>query len=234
MTTAAEKKKWSEFTSGQAETLHEGAVALFQEAFGTQATRGQYQQRRGELIEKLAAWPGLDATVPRKAVASCLDWTFQAYEKYTAVREFHLRLAGRRGELLLAMGRIHMAALVEGGPLPLDVLYELDRLLVEYDAVGAKGTAPEMVFEPESELLTTMLDQVRDLRDRVLPLLRVQEQEQRQADRAERIAAHRRPDVVMEGRKCSRCHKKPARVDDLCKICAREAGILVHGKIGEA
>lgn len=51
--------------------------------------------------------------------------------------------------------------------------------------------------------------------------------------RAERLAerAARRPaDVVQEGTKCSSCKKRPARVNDLCKRCARETGLLAKGK----
>ena len=40
--------------------------------------------------------------------------------------------------------------------------------------------------------------------------------------------------IVAAVRRCSKCNKKPARIDDLCKVCAREDGIIVHGKIGEA
>ena len=32
-------------------------------------------------------------------------------------------------------------------------------------------------------------------------------------------------------RKCSSCGRKPARIDDLCKKCARAQGIVVHGKV---
>lgn len=49
--------------------------------------------------------------------------------------------------------------------------------------------------------------------------------------RQERIKSHRKPDVVMEGRRCAACGKKSARINDYCKKCARENGIVVHGKI---
>lgn len=32
---------------------------------------------------------------------------------------------------------------------------------------------------------------------------------------------------------CVACGKRPRRIDDYCKRCAREAGIVVHGKIGD-
>lgn len=53
--------------------------------------------------------------------------------------------------------------------------------------------------------------------------------------RRDKIAARQaaRPELTpMAGRKCSMCHKKPARVDDLCKVCARQSGIIIHGKVG--
>jgi len=39
------------------------------------------------------------------------------------------------------------------------------------------------------------------------------------------------PDVVQEGRKCSRCNKRPAKFDDLCGRCAEETGVRAHGKV---
>lgn len=52
--------------------------------------------------------------------------------------------------------------------------------------------------------------------------------------RAERIEARRagrNEPAVMEGRKCSACGTRDARVDDLCKRCAHAAGTLPKGKI---
>ena len=53
----------------------------------------------------------------------------------------------------------------------------------------------------------------------------------REEERRQRMASRPEPKEVEMGRKCSQCHKKPARVDDLCKVCARAAGIIVKGKI---
>lgn len=54
-------------------------------------------------------------------------------------------------------------------------------------------------------------------------------------DREERLAARaaaRAEPTVAPTRVCSSCGKRPARVDELCKRCAHDAGILPHGKIG--
>lgn len=37
--------------------------------------------------------------------------------------------------------------------------------------------------------------------------------------------------VVQQGRKCVKCGKRDAKVDDYCKRCARDEGIIVHGKV---
>ena len=49
------------------------------------------------------------------------------------------------------------------------------------------------------------------------------------------IEKHRRARVAqevteMQGSKCIKCGK-PARIDNYCKRCARDEGIIVHGKI---
>jgi len=48
-----------------------------------------------------------------------------------------------------------------------------------------------------------------------------------------RRLAHREPvqAVVMEGRKCSRCKKRPAKFDNLCGRCAEETGARTKGKV---
>jgi hypothetical protein len=54
-------------------------------------------------------------------------------------------------------------------------------------------------------------------------------------EREARVAAGRQERskaAPVMGRVCVRCGKKPARLDDYCKRCARDVGIIVHGKIG--
>lgn len=60
-------------------------------------------------------------------------------------------------------------------------------------------------------------------------------QDQRDVVRTERMA--NRPPIDLpsaDQRRCARCQTRPARIDDLCKRCARDAGIIVRGKIGGA
>lgn len=67
------------------------------------------------------------------------------------------------------------------------------------------------------------------------PLLEEARQE-RQQSRASRIAERRaaRIEQVPSSPRCASCHKKEARLDGLCKRCAKAAGIMPTGKIGES
>jgi len=89
-------------------------------------------------------------------------------------------------------------------------------------------------------MATTMLEACEHLPSLVTGLtecyeaLRASTISERADARRERIASRPKVEAVEMGRKCIACQRKPARIDDYCKKCARANGIIVHGKIGGA
>lgn len=97
----------------------------------------------------------------------------------------------------------------------------------------AEDTGDE-AFDAARREMVRMLEELRSEHEAARPVVDDIKAARRELERQERIAAHRKPDVVMETRRCSSCGKKPAKVDDLCKRCAYASGVMPHGKIGEA
>lgn len=97
--------------------------------------------------------------------------------------------------------------------------------------------APRFDGEPVPETVKEGIAELRGLHNERIRLRSVRYQREQERLRTERIAARRaaRPEpATMEGTRCSVCQKKPARIDGMCKKCARASGVIVHGKIGES
>jgi len=105
-------------------------------------------------------------------------------------------------------------------------LRDLRSLLTKINrAAGICSVATSMLSKWQAMLQA----EVSFLQEAVL----VENAAERAQARAKRIKLSHAPQEYVEmGRKCSNCGKKPARVDDLCKVCARASGIVVKGKIG--
>lgn len=195
---------------------------------------GAYRER---IIERVISELRLDDAhedgelVPRKAIAMAVDLTHE-----DGVRLWQFVRARRiaTGNAIHKVNRLIDIA---------DEFYETrddDRVVELYDeASRLMMTADEAVKlledNPYVESLGQSLEAVADVRsllDELRPEVEEKRSRRREAERQERIAANRKPDVTMDGTRCQ-CGK-PARIDGWCKKCARANGVIVHGKIGGA
>lgn len=183
-------------------------------------------------VEKLVSWfatKGVDVT-PEEAVAAapglagaCEElWRFEelkremfevatklmpmmdAFEQRTDL-DTEAHHVARSKVLALYDRMVELSPQVDGEPVPDNVVAELQRLKEEHILGGW----------------------IRNERSQ-------QEQAERRAQRIRERQEARSEPTVMEGTRCSVCEKKPARIDGMCKKCARAAGVIVHGKIGES
>lgn len=81
--------------------------------------------------------------------------------------------------------------------------------------------------------VTGSVDEILRDTEKAAADLRAHDREQK---RGERIAADRanQATVPVETPRCSTCRKRRSRINGLCKRCARAAGVLPFGKIGES
>lgn len=216
-----------------ASMLGRAALTVIDELFPDDASGdGDYQAfpsdedlkaRKEEFLDRLLALedvPPTDRDFAWTVALSSIGWHRKRYRRFAV----EVRAAGRRRAVLLDQFQPIYVEASQKTVIPLEMAAELNRLLVSWDRLPQ----PTRPFPPE---LSAMVEELRIVRDGMLPAVQAHEEELRQARRDVRLAAHRKPDVVMTGTICSKCGKKPARVDDLCKKCAREAGTLPHGKI---
>lgn len=212
-------------------------LELLPDAYG----RAEFLEVRDEII--LRVQEVAEPMMPRKAAADIVDLGFQQYQHYYAEAQHDRHLHERWRDVLQALGAFYLELFNDGEKIETDDgvdvamettperVAEADRLLRALDAIPEPRSEKNQFEIPPA--VAEMLGHLRGYRDAGMPDLVAFEEARRINARAARIAAHRKPDVVHEGTKCANCGKRPARVDHLCKRCAKEAGILPHGKIGE-
>lgn len=98
---------------------------------------------------------------------------------------------------------------------------EVHRLLAELPDV------PDDLRETFEHGYAVKVDELREAHKIATEFFAAQDRQDRLRERR-----RRRPAPVVVERRCANCQKKPARVDDLCKKCARAAGVGPRGKIG--
>jgi hypothetical protein len=98
-------------------------------------------------------------------------------------------------------------------------------LVLALDARDAFLEFPVAAAEALRELATAIAV-LRELERREREREQTRRRDERLAERAQKRAA-----PVVDSPRCIRCGKKPRQIDDYCKKCARDLGIIVHGKI---
>jgi hypothetical protein len=226
----------AEIEEEQARLLHEAAGQLFASRFGFEEAKAiedlseaDFRVARDDLIRQLLASPGIDRCVRRQIAAQVIDEVWGKVRVIQRDMRAASRRAQRRSQLLTLMSVIY-SRLDQDGELPAEQLRELHLLLSEYDRMQAANE--EWILE---QPLEEMLDMLRWVDREMEPWRRQLAEDAVRLRRAARLEARKlAPVAQIADHKCVRCRRKPRRVDDWCKKCAHELGVLVHGKIGEA